>query len=109
MSLREAVAIAFSDTLNRAPTTQKQDALYDLAQFIETNPSINNSDEEGLHIIETIYNLYVSFVERNDLLKQYRLTVTIRDLTIEDATHISALGFDTLRNQDAPKMMHHHG
>lgn len=94
MSLRETAAIAFSSALVGAPLTKKQDALAQLLEFIEFSEDIDTVDKNGVHILETIYSLFVSFAEESQLAKSYRLIIAIRDLSLQDTQKISALGFD---------------
>ncbi len=94
MTLKETATIAFSSALAGAPISKKQSALTDLLDYIEYHEDIENVDQDGEHILETIYSLFVSFVEKNQLAKSYRLTIAIRDLSLEDTRKISSLGFD---------------
>ncbi len=94
MSLREQATIAFSSALAGAPVSKKQSALTDLLDYIEYHEDIENVGQDGEHILETIYSLFVSFVEKNQMTKSYRLTVAIRDLSLEDTRKISSMGFD---------------
>lgn len=94
MTLKETATIAFSSALAAAPISRKQVALNQLLDYIEYNDNIENVGEDGDHILETIYSLFVSFVEKNQMVKSYRLTIAIRDLSLEDTRKISSLGFD---------------
>lgn len=94
MSLREQATLAFSSALVGGSIAKKQDALYDLLEYIEQHDGIEATGAKGEHILETIYSLYVAFVEQNDLKKHYRLTIAIQDLSLEDTRKISAMGFD---------------
>lgn len=94
MSLKEQATIAFSSALVGAPISKKQNALNDLLEYIEFSDDIDTIDTDGNHILETIYSLFVSFVEKNQMTKSYRLTIAIRDLSLEDTRKISTMGFD---------------
>ena len=94
MSLKETATIAFSSALAGSTLTRKQNALVELLEYIENNENIETYDKKGTHILEDIYSLFVSFVEKNQLTKTYRLTIAIRDLSLEDTHKISAMGFD---------------
>ena len=94
MTLKETATIAFSSALVAAPNSRKQVALSQLLDYIEYHDNIENVGENGEHILETIYSLFVSFVEKNQLAKSYRLTIAISDLSFEDTRTISAMGFD---------------
>lgn len=94
MTLKETATIAFSSALAGAPIDKKQDALAELLDYIEYHEGIDNVSKDGEHILETIYSLFISFVEKNQMTKSYRLTVAIRDLSLEDTRKISTMGFD---------------
>ena len=94
MSLKETATIAFSSALVGGTISRKQEALVDLLDYIEFNDNIETRDKDGAHILESIYSLFVSFVENNQMTKSYRLTIAIRDLSLEDTRKISAMGFD---------------
>ena len=94
MSLKETATIAFSSALTGSPSARKQEALVDLLDYIEFSDDIETTDGDGNHILESIYSLFISFVEKNNLAKSYRLTIAIRDLSLEDTRKISAMGFD---------------
>ena len=94
MSLRETATIAFSSALAGSTLARKQDALVALLDYIENNENIKTYDQKGTHILEDIYSIFVSFIEKNELTKTYRLTIAIRDLSLEETDKISAMGFD---------------
>jgi hypothetical protein len=94
MTLKETATIAFSSALAGGSVSKKQDALIKLLDYIETHEEIENIDGNGEHILETVYSIFVSFVEQSQLAKTYRLTIAIRDLSLEDTRTISAMGFD---------------
>ena len=94
MSLKETATIAFSSALAGSPLARKQEALIDLLDYIEFSNDIETIDKNGGHILESIYSLFVSFVEGNNLAQSYRVTIAIRDLSLEDTSKISKMGFD---------------
>lgn len=94
MSLRKKFTIAFSQELAAASTVRKQDALVALLEEIETNSTIEADSVEGIHIAETIYSLFVSFVERRDVTKNYRLTLAVHELDHDNIPSIEKLGFE---------------
>jgi hypothetical protein len=94
MSLKETATIVFSSALVGRTLSRKQEARVDLLGYIEFNDDIETADRDGTHILESIYSLFVSFVENNQRAKSYRLTIAIRNLSLEDTRKISAMGFD---------------
>ena len=101
MSLRDSFTIAFSPRLHDAPVSEKQNALSGLLESIEENPHIEDTSVEGVHILETIYSLFVSFVEERDVLKKYRLTIAVHELDFDDVPSIEKLGFDVYQKEGA--------
>lgn len=94
MTLKEHATIAFSSALVGGSVDKKQNALHALIEYIEQHDALETLERNDKTVLETIYSLFVSFVERNDLAKQYRFTIAIRDLSLDDTRKISAMGFD---------------
>lgn len=94
MSLKETATIAFSSALAGSTLTRKQDALVELMNYVENNDNINTYSADGMHIVEDIYSIFISYLNESHLAKTYRLTIAIRDLSLEETDEISAMGFD---------------
>ncbi len=92
MSLREYVSIAFSKTLAKASYNQKQDALVELAAFIEGSPYIHTYCPQGDHVIEQIYPF---FTEKFDLSQTFQWEVLGRDLATCERLCLRRMGFNT--------------
>jgi len=98
-TLRESFTIAFSPRLAAAPITQKQNALVALLEEIENHSTIEPESVDGIHIVETIYSLLVSFVEKRDTLKNYRLTIAVHELDHNNISSLEKLGFDVYQKR----------
>lgn len=92
MTLKETATIAFSSALAGAGHIKHEIALGDLFNFIDNHVDIELLDRE--EIDKNLFSILLSYKSTSQLAKQYRLTIAIRDLSLDDTRKISSMGFD---------------